>query len=366
MRASRLVPALALALIAPGLRADTVRLTNGKEVTGKIVSESFEKIEVRKAGGSSSQTVSTVDVASVEYTATTPEWRQGLQLLADGSMGEAASAFATVADDPDAPDFLRAAAFAQAGDCLVDNNNFEDAIKLYDELLAKHPKTRHLARALLGKGTSLFSLRKLAEADKVLEQLKADATAKNLGERWALEAEFLLLWSAEAQEKPGVIEGYQALREKTRASLPGIANKAALRMGRVQLAQQDVKAAEALFDEIIQRRLDTDASIVAGAFNGRGQCRFGRAIGLLGVKRADEALPLFSEALLDFLRVVVSYSGVRKEQAEALYFAGQSFLNVAALDPNAKDAESRGQVLLKRCREQYAGSEWAAKAAAQR
>jgi tetratricopeptide (TPR) repeat protein len=362
----RLAAILALALLVPDVSADTIRLSNGREINGKITKETYSQIEYRRAGVSSKQTVDVAEVVSVEYSKTSKDWREAQDLLAAGNMGAAAGSFLNVADDEDLDAFLRAAALANAGDALVVNGNYGDALGFYDELLQKYPSTRHLARALLGKGTCLFYTRKLADADKVLEQLKTDATGKKLGDRWAMEAEFLLLWSAEAQGKPGVVDGYKALRAKARGSYPGISNKAALRMGRVQLEGQNVRDAEALFDEILESRLDTDSEVVAGAYNGRGRCNFGRGQGLMSQGRAEEALPYFHDALLDFLRVHVSYPGVFKEQAESLYFAGQSFLNVAALDPEASDAEMRGQVLLKRCRDGYAGSEWASLAASQR
>ena len=40
-------------------------------------------------------------------------------------------------------------------------------------------------------------------------------------------------------------------------------------------------------------------------------------------------------------------------------FSGQCFLNLAAMDPEANEAEQRGNVLLKRCRDGFPGSEWA-------
>lgn len=358
--------ALLLGLLAPSLAADTIRLKNGKVITGKITGETFATIEYRRAGVSSTQTVDAADVVEVVYSSTTPEWRDGVKLEAEGEVVKAAEKYNVVTTDDDAPAFLRAAAMANVGDLLLDDNNSVDALTFYEELLGTYPKTRHLARALLGKGLCLFYARRFPEADAVLKQLQADAAAKNLGERWALEAEFLLLWSAEAQGKQGVADGYKALRAKARTDFPGIANKAALRMGRVELANNKVRDAEAMFDEIVSSRMDTDASIVAGAFNGRGRCAFGRAQVLLNEGRKVEALEFFNDALLDFLRVVVSYGGVRKEQAEALYFAGQAFLNVAALDPKAEDAERNGQVLLQRCRERFEGSEWATLAAASR
>jgi|GEM_PF-2483129 len=366
MPTRRLAVILVLCLCAPALLADTIHLSNGREVKCLISKESYATIEYRKAGMSSKQSVDVADVVSVEYSKTSADWREAMVLLDQGEMGKAASSFLAVADDDNREPHLRASALAQAGDALVTNGNYNDAIGVYDELLKKHPSTRHLARALLGKGQSLFYVRKLAEADAVLTQLKSDATSKGLGERWALDAEFLLLWSAEAQGKPDVVDGYKQLRASARANYPGIANKASLRMGRVHLENNQVRDAEALFDEIVLSRMHTSDDVVAGAYNGLGRCNFGRAQGLLSDGKADQALPYVHDALLDFLRVHVSYPGVRKEQAEALYFAGQCFLNLAAMDPEATQAEQRGQVLLKRCRDNFAGSEWAGLAASQR
>lgn len=363
---SRRILALVLVLLAPSLAADTIRLVNGKDVNGKITDETFAQIEYRRAGVSSKQTINSSDVVSVLYSSTTAEWREAMTLLNDGEMAKAALSFLKVADDEDAPGFMRAAALAMAGEAGVTDGSYDAALEVFDELLQKYPKSRHLARALMGKGECLFYARRLPEADQVLNQLKADVVSKSLGERWALEAEFLLLWSAEAQGKAGVVEGYQALRNQARAAYPGIANKAALRMGRVQLDKNNVREAEALFDEIVASRMETDPAIVAGAYNGLGRCAFGRAQVLLGSGRPADALLQFQDSLLDFLRVHVSYPGVRREQAEALYFAGQAFLNVGALDPAATDADQRGQVLLKRCRDLYAGSDWAKLAASQR
>jgi hypothetical protein len=352
-----------VALLALPAQADTLVLQNGREINCRIKSESFAKIEYQRAGVSSTQSVDTDEVISIQYGSTSQEYREAVRLEAAGKMGEAAGFYLAASDDKDAADHQRATALMSACSALLANNNFGDASQFLGQLIKTYPNTRHLAAAQLGLGQALLRNRKLSEADTVFHQLKADVESKSLGDRWGFEASFYLLWSAEAQEKQGVVDGYNELRSKTRSNYPGIANKCALRLGRVHLAQNRVAEAEAMFEEIIKSRLDTDSEIVAGAFNGRGRCSFGRAQGTLTAGDTGRAADHFQDALLDFLRVHVSYPGIRAEQAEALFFGGQSFINLADLNIEVKDARLHGLRLLKRCQTGYAGSEWAGRAA---
>ena len=353
---------LAVALLALPALADTLLLNNGREVNCRIKSESYEKIEYQTPGVRSTQSAETAEVVSVTYGSTSPEYREAVNLAAAGKMGEAAGFYLTASDDEDAEDHQRATALMNACTALLANNNFNEANQFLDELLKKYPKTRHLAPALLGRGTALLKTGKFGEADGVFQQLKADAADKNLGERWGHEANFNLLWSAEAQKKKGVVDGYKQLRSLTRSDYPGIANKCALRLGRVHLDQDSVSDAERMFDEIIDSRLSTEDAIVAGAYNGRGRCNFGKGVGTLASGDTERAIEFFQDALLDFLRVHVSYPGIRAEQAEALYFGGQSFINLADLNAGIDDARNNGRVLLARCRDGFKGTEWSTKA----
>ena len=90
--------------------------------------------------------------------------KHGNFLMAWGEMGEAATAFLAVADDEDREPHLRAAALAMAGDALVINGNYTEAIGVFDELLKNYPSTRHLAGALLGKGQAKEDGRKESSA----------------------------------------------------------------------------------------------------------------------------------------------------------------------------------------------------------
>lgn len=358
-----------LGLLASTASADDILLRSGRDITGvRIEDESFSKIRYKKGGISSVQSVDTADVREIRYGKAGRDFTEGKTLLASGNMGAAATAFLRAADDENAPDHIRASALAEAADALFADNELEHSLEFYSELLTKYQTSRHRPRALLGKGKVLLYQGKYQEADSAFATLTSEVQSKGLGERWGYEGEFFQLLSKEAQGATNVVDGYRDLRSRTQGDYQGISNKCSLRMGRVLLNQQppDITGARGLFGEIIRSRLDTDDSIVAGAYNGRGRCDFAQAQIDLNAGDAEKALDKFETALLDFLRVHVSYSGVYAEQAESLYWAGQSFLNIASLDSSDAEAERRGQVLLKRCRDGYAGSEWAEKAAAER
>lgn len=366
---------LFVALLAVPALADDLHLHDGRVIDGVVVkSESASKVEYRRK--SVTQKVDSSEVRNIVYGRTSANFIAGMDALANGDSLAAAGAFIQAAENEDLPDFVRATAYAECGEALLENNNFSDALGIFDELLKSYPDSRHYARALLGKGRAQFFNRQVDDAAATFKKLQDDASARDLGELWGLEAEFALLWADEARGKKGVLEGYKDLRARCRDDYPAVANQCSLRMGRVYLSSDKVDEALPLFNEIIDSRLTTDRSIVAGAFNGRGRCLFWEGQNELAKSREatnkkeseraaqylEDALASFRAARLDFLRVNMVYLGVAREQPESLYWGGQAFLNVASLDSAEADAERFGKILLKRCSDRFPQSEWGSKA----
>lgn len=364
MKSSLLIAPLLLLILTAALRADTIVLRDGKELTGvNVESEDFTKVAYRR--GSAAQTVPSADVRSITYSRTSPEYVSGMASLDAGENLAAAEQLVTAADNEKLGEHIRAAALIEACDALLANNNFKDAIVYYDQLLTEHPNTRHLGRALHGRGRALFFDGRVDEALTAFGKLKSEAEAKALGQRWALEAEFYTIWANEARDpSKDYVPQYQALRTKAAAVDSGLANRCALNMGRASLRKQDLARAESMFQEIIDKRLDSEDDVVAGAFNGRGEVSFARAIAATkSPDTLERALDEFREARLDFLRVYVSYKGVAREQPKALFMAGQSFLNIGTLDKEEGEAQYHGRVLLSRLRADFPNSSEAKQAA---
>jgi tetratricopeptide (TPR) repeat protein len=341
----------------------------------RVLKESLKEIEYRVARVSAPQKVQTANVRSIAYSATPTEYREGLAKLEEGALDLAAGYFLAAAEDEDATRHVRADARVRQADALNENGNLQEAIEAYDLLLKEHADTRHLARALLGRGKALFRAQRIDEARNAFEALKSEATAKGLGERYVLDAEFHLLWILQQQGKAEqAVKGYEALLARASGSYQGIANKCSVRLGRAKFEAGRLDEARALFQDIIDSRLEMDArDVAAEAFIGRGHCRFGEAQATMDkaeqlavandeVKAAavrGDAQDAWRSARLDFLRVVVSYPDVQSAQAEAMYWAAQCYLNL-----DEAEAQREAGRLLKSA-QRYENSQWGKKAKAE-
>jgi len=364
-----LLSALAVALFAAPLSADTIKLLNGTQIEGvRILEETYAEVSYRKPRVNAPQTAKTSDVESIAYSSTSGDYREAQVKLAEGALVDAASYYYAAAQDEENSAHLRAKAMIEAADLLELTRNLDDALPVYDELLKLWPNTRHLARALVGRGKVLLYKGDVAEAEAAFAKLLSEAQAKSLGERWEMEGEYYALYVSEAKgDSKTAVTGYEELRSRSRATWPGIANKCALRIGRVHLASGDAKQAMPLFETIIDGRLETESDIVANAYNGRGRCHFAVAQTYLdsadkhaaagtsdkATVAREDAVDSFREARLDFLRVVVAYTPVLDQQPEALYWAAQCFLNV-----DDADAQRQAGRLLRKCALEYPSTKW--------
>jgi tetratricopeptide (TPR) repeat protein len=366
----------ALACLAGPLRADTIHMQDGSRLENvRVLKESLKEVEYRVARVSAPQTMEAAKVRSIEYSSTPSEYKEGLAKLEEGALGLAAGYFLAAAEDEEVIRHVRADARVRQADALNENGDLQQAIEAYDLLLREHPDTRHLARALLGRGKALLRAQRVDEARQAFETLKSESTAKGLGERYALEAEFHLLWILQQQGKgEQAVKGYEALLERAGGSYQGIANKCSVRLGRAKLEAGRLDEAKALFQDIIDSRLEMDArDVAAESFIGRGRCRFAEAQAAMDKAEAlavandkvkadavrGDAQEAWRDARLDFLRVVVSYPDVQSAQAEAMYWAAQCYLN---LDEEAAQREA-GRLL--KSAQRYENSQWGKKAKAE-
>jgi tetratricopeptide (TPR) repeat protein len=375
MALNRLLLPLTVALLAAAARADVIVLRDGTRLDGvKVVSETYEKVEYKQPKVASNQSKPAADVRDIEYAATSADFREGLKAWhEDADLATAAAYFDSAATDDKLPANVRATARRFSADCWLAGGNLVDAAAAYADLIKSWPDTRHLAAALLGKGQALLQSGSFAEAKQAFDALKAEVAAKSLGERWEIEGDYNGLVAVVAGKLKGAdgqavdaVAGFEALRKRAAGKDPELEAKCEVQLGRLHLNEGKLDQALPLFDAIIGERLDiADQEVLAGAFNGRGRCLFNQAQAKLDAAtaakgdkaRADalrlDAVGLFKEARRDFLRVFTVYSAVQGQQAEALYFAAQCFLNVAD-----KDADSRSKVLLTLCSRNYPNSTW--------
>lgn len=356
---------LALALLAASAAADDIVLTDGRTLKGvRVTGESYEVVEYRKPGVSTPQKVAASEVASVRYERSSKSYRDAMAARDDGNLKGSINLLLEAAGDDRYGEHQQARALVEASEAMINLGFYDDAIARFDELLALHPKTRHLGRALLGKGRATLLKGDHAAATGIFDDLRSQAEAKGLGGRWSLEAEFFgLLAKEHGGRRDGLAGQYEALKDKAAGKYPGLANKCALRVGKLKLVEGEGAAARRLFEEIIEGRLETDRDVVAAAYNGRGRALEMAGRGAYDGGDADTANALYREALLDFLRVYVHYGDVRQEQPEALFFAAQCFGNLG--DAEVPDASLNARRLLHQCKTEFEDTAWGKEAAKQ-
>ncbi len=376
----RLPPvALAVALLAGAASADTLVLRDGTSIDGvKVTAETWQRVEFKQPKVGTPQSRPAVEVREVVYASTSSDFREGQKAAAAGDAVTAAAYFdAAVADDK-LPLFVRATARRLAADLWLAAGNLVDAGEAYDDLLETFENSRHRPAALAGKGQALLQSADFAGARKAFEALKAEARDKGFGERWEIEADYFGLVAVVAGKLKGAdgqpvdaIAGFEAIRQRAEGKDVELVARCRVQIGRVHLGEGRDDAARTLFESILADRLDLPAEVVAGAYNGRGRTLFNQASARLDAADAtaargdkakaaaqrDEALALFRDARLDFLRVFTQYGSVQGQQAEALFWAAQCFDNIGDTD-----ASARSRVLLRLCETNYPNSPWGQRA----
>jgi len=377
--ATRVPAVLALAaLLAAAARADTITMRDGTRLEAvQITVESLSKIEYKKPKVTAPETVKTSTVQSVEYGKTPTDYQVGVASRDEGDLATAALHFEAASEEKDSPPFVRAMALAEAGEAQLQEGAADAAAKTFSQVIEKFADTRQYPRALLGRGRAALLAGRTEDAKKAFTQLKTEAGTKDLGEHWGLLAELWLLRATELAGTPDKLKealaGYEALRGRAGDANKDVAALCALRMGRTELALGELDKALPLLEQALAGREKLPREEMASAFNARGRCLAAKA-----QAASDEANQVtakggnaeaaraaadaaWHDALLDFLRVFVSYADVPSQQPEALYWAAQCYQ--AAPDQDGKGTgASRAAALLKRCRELYPDSSWAKKA----
>ena len=376
MKSACLPTALALALLAVPALADTIQLADGKKLENvTVVAETWQKVDFKQPRVTAVQSRPTVDVVDIQYSKTTPDYREAQKQLEAGNIMDAAAYLDAVSNDEAVPGHLKANALIQRAEILLDFGAVPEAGRTVDALLKTYPDTRHLARAMMVKGKALLADGQTDAAIAAFAKFKEEVAAKSLGPRWALEAEYNRLFAVEVKgDAKAALDGYTALRQEAESqNVAAVANRCVLRIGRIQIANNKVDEALPLFAQIIDGRFDLPRDLAAAAFLGRGRCFFakGQAASEASAQAAakgdktksgdlhDTAVEWFKEARLDFLRVTTMYPEVQSQQAEAMFYAGQCF---QAVGDTGSDV--RAIVLYRTVTSRYPASPWAKSAEA--
>ena len=189
-------------------------------------------------------------------------------------------------------------------------------------------------------------LRGPQQAFDLLAKMVSD---KGMGEFWQHESKYWQILVRESKDRNKAKKDYQDLFDATRESFPSIANKARLRIGRIDVHEKRFKEALALFDEIIDNRFASDREVVAWAYLSRGNCK-------MNMPKQGDGKAQFKDALFDLVRVWAHYEDVGGPQAEAMYWSAKC---LQYLGEDVKESTRRWQTLFRRIQHDWPGTQWA-------
>jgi tetratricopeptide (TPR) repeat protein len=333
---SRAVRGAAIAMLAVGFAAafapsaraqgkendDTVRLKDGKTVTGRIESEDFASLTVK-----GKPAVTWDQVASIEY-GNAPEFTKAVELYAVGSLEEAQVPFEEIKKDEKERKVLRQQALYYLPLIARRSGAVDDAIAGWNELIKAFPGGRYHAVA----AENLVSAH-LAKNDAAGASSALDKAIEGAGKDEVLAAQLNLLKARVLVGQGKFAEARAVYEAAANAGNTPPAVKFDAQLGRAYCLQREGNRAEAeaKYRELVAA--DAPNHVLAGAWNGLGE--LAEETG-----RQKRDIDQLLEAVLCHLRGCTVYPATAGESdveyERALAGSGLCFKAVADLETNAE------------------------------
>ncbi len=348
---------LLLAAAAP--QDAELELTNGKILKVRsIKSESYQEVVyTTSSGGESRKDASEVLEVRHDLSAKMlDEYAAAVEAMDGGEFAKASAILDTVLGDDRLLDRTRYAwvkqhALFRKARCQFAMADATGVSATVDALLGEVPDTFFYAPALMLKAQILAISGKDNDAKAVFNQLNGDVSSKGLPERWAREAELglaLLDKSGDAKARERKLAG---LAEKNANKFPTVASRANVEVGNVMVETGDYEKAQLFFERIVQGG-QADATTMALAYSGLGDCFYYRALAMEDAPK-EERKAQFERAALHHLRVITMYKDAIQLVPRSHYFAAQALRQM-----NSTETATQGNQLAARLRRLYPQSAW--------
>jgi tetratricopeptide (TPR) repeat protein len=342
--------ALAGALLLGGRAAaqtDTIETQDGKNVTGKILNEAYDHVEVQIKAGTKRK-LEWSEVVSIEYGSS--EYTEAVGKLAAASPEDALAALEKLRADSKLRPVLKQQVLFRIASLHARRGDPSAAVAAWQELLKAFPGGRYLEQAAQGVVDASIAKGGGAEASKALDALVAEAKASNPGPRFDTAVTLIKARLLEAQGNAGGARAAYEAAEKAGGLAPDQAAVTSLGIGRCQQQAGDVAGAEARFRKLTSSA-DSPRMVQAGAWNGIGDL-------LLEQGRKKRDADVLTLALYAYLRGVVLYLPLdgdpTTEHQRALAGAALSCESIAQVDARVKQIYSQQAAELReRLKKQY-------------
>lgn len=390
MRASRLVLALSLVAFAgaPALAGDIIVQTNGKplgnpraQVPPKpsdyadssftLWEENLDTVTYRLRGVPQLQSIKAETVLDFYHDPSTSptEMARALEAERQGDYATAREMWDRAADS--SIPWAQAMGSFRSASTYWSEGNAAEATKALAVFMQKFPKSWYRPQAIQITARALMAQNKVKEAREAFESIKSlpgvSDTGKNEADYWVtwIDERLAKAKNDEAGLKKAMNE-YKALKTKLSgsrdANAVALAMKCALGVASCQIQLGDLEAAKTDLTRLITAATADDKFVLAGAHTLMGNA-------LLKQNSKGQDRSLFKDALWHYLRVVCLYGtvdGAEDYHGEALYQAGQMFIELRPTDTSseeAKDQKTRWTGYARNewneCRRLYPGTFWA-------
>lgn len=341
------------ALPGAGL-ADTIFRADGKPLEDvKVKKETLTEVEYTQ--GNDRATIATDKVVDIEYERLPKLIDAAEDMLRSEDVGGAVdqleSYLEAVAEKGDKLfEWGPAYAMRRLVELRGNVGDFTGVIKACDRLIESAPDSRHVPYAYLTKAEALREKKDDAKAKATLEALLGLVESKSLSERWKLAAELEL---ARIDKQGDALRTELSRIADAAATFPTVKARTELAQAEAYINAKEFAAAKKLLQDTIKGGAADDATL-AGARTGLGDCLYEQAVEQFKAGKQQEAEKLLQEALINYMRVVVSYPDQAGYVAKAMFFAGRSFDQY-----QDEDSKARAQRMYVSVMRRFEGSSWA-------
>jgi tetratricopeptide (TPR) repeat protein len=364
MKLLRTILPLAASLAVPAFaRADTIFRTDGKPIERcEVLKEDLKEVTYREEGKEKDRKAIASDkVVRIEYDRVPKLLDQARESLKEDQTQDALDSIESYLDSvlarekgdtryPWAPAYALHRLIVLRGTL----GDLQGVVAAADRLIEKAPDSLYVPRAYLAKADALRDLGQVPKARSTLQALQALVESKGLSRRWKLESDLSLalidLKGEKLQEELAKLSGTAG------DEFPTVYNRARLAEAQSFIDGKQYEAAESILRRTIESGV-ADEQTMAGAYTGLGDCQFQRAAARFKEGKQDEAEKLLNDALLSYMRVVVSYADQSRYVPKAMFFAGRTFDQFQDEESKARARRMYGEVI-----RQYQDSPWAKEA----
>ena len=359
--AGLLVVLVLLIIAAPVMAGDCIKLKNGKwkqpgpkpEVTKptqsdydsspyNVTSENYDKISfIMKLGNAKpmKQTLDTAKVEKVFFNPFPPAYRAAAELMNAGDYPGAIGKFQTLANDRQARKWVRILALMDVARIHEAGGNLAGILGAWEKLAKDFPRSRYVPKAFIQIGLTHLANNDVKAAKASFARL-GRLSGLPAGQKMLAQYYLILIKQKQGQLKQALSE-YRSLLSKSENNeeLKEVAILSRLGIGTCLNGTGKYDEALAFFQKIADSA--KDPAVLAGAFNGLGNCYY---------KKNQ-----WKDALLAFLRVEVLYDEDPEQTAHALLHSGRCFAFMSG-SGLGEDSKLRAKMQFSKCSSRFPGT----------